>query len=245
MDNNVENNRKKIIIRAVIAVVYLVLTVAISVLVYPYVNDMTTHEGRMHLKELMESYKWLGILLFVVVQALQVIIVIIPPVQIIGGMLYGWFFGAVLSYAGLFLGSVAVFWLVKLIGYPLVETFIAKKHIKKFKFLEDEKRLEFILFLLFLIPGVPKDALAYLVPLTKIKPRNYFLYVLPARIPAVIISTVFGKNVVSGNIPGTIIVTAILIILAFLGFFYKDKIINKLHRKKKPQKKSDNDKKNT
>ena len=56
-----------------------------------------------------------------------------------------------------------IFLLVKKIGTPIVEAFVDEKQLKKFKFLQDERKLTGILIVLYLIPGIPKDVLTYIV----------------------------------------------------------------------------------
>ena len=172
-------------------------------------------------------------LIFTAIQAVQVIIAIVPPIQIVGGLLFGWFFGAILSFAGVLLGSLVIFLLVKKIGTPVVEAFVDEKQIKKFKFLQDERKLTGILIVLYLIPGIPKDVLTYIVPLTKISTRDFFMYVMPCRLPAIVMSTVLGSNVGSGNFKIAVGIIAAFMVIGIIGFFFKDTILNKIKQHKK------------
>jgi uncharacterized membrane protein YdjX (TVP38/TMEM64 family) len=202
----------------------------------PLINTMRTEEGMAALQARLESYSGLlGVLVFVFFQALQVVIAVIPPIQIIGGLLFGWLLGGLLSFLGTVLGTLCIFVLVKRFGRPLVEAFVNEKHLKKYDFLEDEKKLTFILMILYIIPGIPKDVISYIVPLTKISRRDFFLYVMPCRLPAIIMSTVLGSNVGHGNFTIVVGVLCAAIIIGIVGALFKDVILNKIkqHRKSK------------
>ena len=69
---------------------------------------------------------------------------------------------------GIFLGSAVIFLLVRKLGVRLVEVFFSVEKIRSLHFLQNEKRLDRVLFFIMMIPGTPKDLLSYFVPLTKI-----------------------------------------------------------------------------
>lgn len=226
--------RKKV---QIISLVVFLLVLAIATWVtLPLINILRTQEGMEEIKETLEGYSGIvGVLVFTFIQALQVIVAIVPPIQIVGGLLFGWFFGAILSFVGVVIGSVIIFMLVKKIGTPIVEAFVDEKQLKKFKFLQDERKLTGILMVLYIIPGIPKDVLTYIVPLTKVSKKDFFMYVMPCRLPAIIMSTVLGSNVGSGNFKIVIGIVAVFMIIGIVGLFFKDNILNKIkqHKKKK------------
>ena len=172
-----------------------------------------------------------AMLIFFLMQTVQVIIAVIPPVQIVGGVLFGWFVGCLLSFGGTMLGTLVIFVMVSRFGRPLVEAFVNEKHLEKFGFLQNEQKLIRILVILYLIPGIPKDVISYIVPLTPVKKRDFFLYVMPCRLPAIIMSTVLGDNIYDGNIKVVCAVISAALAVGAIGFFTKDKIVAKLKKK--------------
>lgn len=183
-------------------------------------------------KEKLLSYGWKSIPLFILLQAAQVVIAAIPGevVQLAGGYIYGILPGTIYSLAGIMAGSVIVFTVSKLLGYPLVKLFVSDKTLDKFNFLINNDKSEIIMFLLFLIPGAPKDILTYIAGLTPVKPLRFFAAVTVARLPALFASSVIGSNIQGKNYTMAIIVAALAIILFLVGILYKDKILHKLHR---------------
>lgn len=234
-----EKQDKSNTIRIIIMIIFCFAIVGISIFMIPVIKMLSSQEGRGKLKEIVESFGAWGPLMFVGIQVVQVVIAIIPgePIEIIGGMLFGCFGGLFLCLAGILIGTVLIFYLVKWIGQPLVSVFVNSEKLKKYKILNDEKKLETLIFVLFLIPGTPKDALTYFVPLTKIRPKKYFVYSTIARIPSVISSTVVGTSIGKGKFAVSIIIFAITAAIGLVGILYNDKLFSNMKQKVKHKKK--------
>ena len=183
-------------IKIIIIVVLIVLCLTLTLLLSPYFKYLASEDGLNSFKNTIDETGVGGWLVFIAIQFVQVIIAFIPgePVEILGGFLFGSVIGSLLCLVGSFLGTTAVYYLVKVIGKPLVGAFVNKKVIKKHDFLNNEKKLELVVFILFLIPGTPKDILTYIVPLTKIEPMKFFVLSTIARIPSVVSSVVAGAS---------------------------------------------------
>lgn len=226
--------RNKRRVQIITAIVILVILAAATLASIPLIKALRTEEGMDKLKETLET-KYSGfesMLIFTLIQALQVIIAVIPPVQIIGGVLFGWFVGFLLSFGGTMLGTFVIFMMVSRFGKPLVEAFVDEKHLTKYKFLQDESKLIKVLVILYLIPGIPKDIISYIVPLTKVKRRDFFIYVMPCRIPAIMMSTTLGSNAIDGNFKTALCIVFAAIVLGIFGFLFKDSIVEKLNKHK-------------
>ena len=227
-----KRNKKRVQIITLIAL-GVVLAIA-TIAAIPLIKALRTEEGLEGIRDRLEAYSGVGgIIVFTFLQALQVVIAVIPPVQVVGGMLFGWLWGGLLSFAGTVLGTLVIFLIVKKLGRPVVEAFVDEKHLKKYKFLQDEKKLTVILIILYLIPGIPKDVISYIVPLTQVSKRDFFLYVMPCRLPAILLSTLLGSGVTSGNYRIIIIALSICFGAGIIGFLFKDVIVNKIKGRKK------------
>ncbi len=103
---------------------------------------------------------------FITIQAFQVIAAPIPGevTGLLGGYLYGPFLGILLSTVGLTLGSFLAFVLSRAFGRPFAEKFVPESAMQRFDYLLHHKGLVLV-FLLFLIPGFPKDYLCYILGL--------------------------------------------------------------------------------
>lgn len=223
-------NKDSLKFKIIVFTVYVILIAGLTVALIPLAKLLTSEGGMERFKNILESYKAFGIIIFTLVQAVQVLVVIVPPVQIVGGMLFGGILGSIFSLIGLWAGSALVFWLVKTTGAPLVHAIISKKNIKKFSFFENTDKICLITFVLYLIPGTPKDALTYIVPLTNLDMKRFLLMVMPARIPAIVISAFFGSCIQKGQYTATIIIAVVMVLFGIFGFLYRDKIVEKMKK---------------
>ena len=213
-------HKKKIQIISLVAIIAVIAMATVACI--PLIKALHSKAGIAALERKLDNYSGIvGVLIFTFIQALQVVIAVIPPVQVVGGVLFGWFWGGLLSFLGTLLGTMAIFVLVKKFGRPIVEAFV------------DEKKLTVILIILYLIPGIPKAVISYIVPLTPISKKDFFYYVMPCRLPAIMLSTILGSNVKSGNFTVALVVLGVALVAGIVGFLFKDVIVNKMKQHKK------------
>ncbi len=221
---------RKIIIKAVlIAVLLLVLVLLCVRYLVPLTRLLMTEEGRTLICERVRSFGVFAPLVFLLLMALQIVIAFIPggPLELIGGMLFGSVLGLCITMLGAVLGSTCVYLLVRKFGKPLVDFFVNEEKMKRFKFLQDEDKLEFWVFVLFLIPGIPKDLLTYIVPLTRIRARDFLLLSNVARFPSIAASVLIGDSLTDGHYRLAICICAAAAILTFVGFRLRSKLLKK------------------
>ena len=136
-----------------------------------------------------------GRVLFVGLIVLQIVVAFIPgePFELAAGYAFGALWGTLLVWIGAIIGTTVVFLFVRKIGVKAVEVFFPREKINSMKYLQDEKKLNVAAFLLFLIPGTPKDLLTYLAGLTKIRLLPWIVLTSIARIPSIVTSTISGN----------------------------------------------------
>ncbi len=136
-----------------------------------------------------------GRIAFLAMQVLQVVVAVIPgeALELGAGYAFGAVEGTALCMLGTAAGGAAVFGLVRRFGLPLVELFFDIEKIRRLPILQKPRRLEALVFLVFFIPGTPKDLLTYAVGLTPIRFGVYFWLTLAARVPSIVTSTVGGS----------------------------------------------------
>jgi len=197
-----------------------------------YGPEMTMFVSDPHaFREYLLSFGPWSAVVFMLFQVLQVVIAVIPgePVQIAGGYIFGTFLGTVYSTLGITAGYIIIFTSVRLLGFPLVKALVPAKEFEKFGALINSPKLETTIFLLFLIPGVPKDILVYVAGLTPIQPVLFFIIITFARTPAVIGSSFIGAKIQSSQYLIAIIVSLAASILFVLGYIFKQRVIDFLH----------------
>lgn len=184
--------KKRIIgIASVVAVIIVFLVLAI-LLKNPL---LTAIRDRASFRTWMQERGFLKYPLMIGIMALQVIIAFIPgePIEIIAGYIFGAWGGLLLCLLGTALGSVLIILVVRKYGMRVVSLFVEKDQIDNLRFFKDPKKRDAAIFLLFLIPGTPKDILTYLSGLVPIHLGKYLLLTSIARIPSIITSTTGGN----------------------------------------------------
>jgi len=231
----IRNIPKKDKIKFAVFAAFILVMLIVALIFLPNIVALKDQEARDALKETILSYGVWGWLVFGAIQLFQVIFAVIPgePIEVIAGLLYGPWGGLAICLAGTLIGSILIYFLVKGLGYSFVSQMINIKDSKRFAFLGDTKKLNLIVFVLFFIPGTPKDVLTYLVPLTEIKPLHYFVITTFARIPSVITSTFAGDAISEGKWIETVLIFAATGLVALLGIIFNDKIIAFFTRIKK------------
>ena len=175
-----------------------------------------------------EAHGFGGKLLFVGMVILQVIVAIIPgePLEIGAGYAFGAVEGTLLCLIGIAIGSTLVFLLVRKFGVPLVEIFFPVEKIRSLRFLQDSRRLNRLTFLLFFIPGTPKDLLCYFVGLTEMKLPVWMAISFFARIPSVVTSTLGGDALGTQSYLRAVIVFAVAAVLSAAGLYLYHRLKN-------------------
>ena len=153
------------------------------------------------IRDWVNSWGILAPLVFVFLQIIQVVIFIIPGEipQIAGGYLFGFFWGIVLSTVGIAIGSAINFYLARILGLPFVEALMPRKSLEKIRTLISGTRSSLIYFIIFLIPGIPKDVIAYVAGLSNIKFWVFIAISSSGRLLGLIISVIIGVAIAEKN----------------------------------------------
>lgn len=163
---------------------------------------------------------------------LQVVIAVLPgePFEIAAGYAFGAVEGTILCIAASTLGSVMVFLLVRYFGVPLVEVFFSEEKLQRIKFLKTSPKRDFIFFIIFMIPGTPKDLLCYFAGLTDIKFTLWLLICSLGRLPSIVTSTVGGDALGTSNYWFAAAVFAATLVISLVGLLVYKHICNS-HKK--------------
>jgi uncharacterized membrane protein YdjX (TVP38/TMEM64 family) len=176
-------------------------------------------------------------LIFMGLQVLQVLIAPIPGEAsgILGGYLFGAWPGFFYSSLGLTLGSWIAFGIGRVIWDLMPERAMDTRLYRRFNTLASTGQ-SIIPFLLFLIPGMPKDALSYLLGFSRM-PLAIFLFITGiGRMPGTLMLSFQGADVHAANYSQLAVLVGISLVLGLAGFLYRRKLLANLllhHRKQK------------
>lgn len=172
-----------------------------------------------------------GRVAFVGMVVFQLIIAIIPgePLEMGAGYAFGAVEGTLLCILGCVIGSALVFLFVRRFGVKLVEVFFSREKIRSLRFLQDSRRLNLLTFIVFFIPGTPKDLLSYFIGLTDMKLGTWLLITGVARIPSIVTSTVTGDALGLQNYQFALIAFGATLLLSLVGILVYRRLSARRH----------------
>ena len=197
------------------------------------------------LKDTVASWGWLAPLVFIVIQALQVIISPFPGEVTgpVGGALFGTTWGLIYSTIGLTIGTMICFGIGRMWGEPLVRPWLSEHHWNRMNFIIEAEGA-ILCLILYLIPGFPKDIISYLFG---ISPMPFWVFAIVStlgRLPGTWIGSYFGAHVAEQQYLYAIIFIALVAGLTLPLFYYRQRIIRffsyprsrrRLDRKREPE----------
>lgn len=228
--------KKSKFLKIIITIFAIAIVVGIIMYLFPIVKNLTTPEGRIEFKEKIDELGIWGVLLLFVLQLAQIFLIIIPgePIEILAGMCYGTLGGLIFITLSSAIITTLIMFLVGKLGRKFVYEFFTKERIDKIensKMFKNPKRLEWIMIILFLIPGTPKDLIVYIAALLPINPVRFIIISSLARFPSIISSTLAGANLATGNWKISILIYLITFAIIGVAIF----IINKFDKSKAAQ----------
>lgn len=188
------------------------------------------YEDKHFLKETLHTWGVLAPLIFIVLQALQVVISPIPgeATGFLGGYLFGEWMGFVYSTIGLTLGSVAAFGVGRWLGAHFVRNLVSKQTWERLGFIVEAEGA-ILCFIVYLIPGLPKDVVCYLFG---ISPMPLWVFALVSglgRMPGTWIRSAQGAKTATGQYIQVVAITAIAVAVALPLYYYRHRIVTWFH----------------
>lgn len=214
-----KNNKMKIFKVFIFILILLIMSI-ITIKVFPIFKNIATEEGRNEFKVNIENAGYQGVLMIFGLMFTQIFFPILPgePVELLAGMCFGTWGGLLVLYAGVFVTTLVIYFLVRKFGRDFILAFISEEKIDKIeksKTWNDKSKIRTLLFLSFFIPGLPKDIFVYIGALLPINPIEFLLISTFARFPSIISSTIAGSNILYGN--WTIILITYIITFTISG----------------------------
>jgi uncharacterized membrane protein YdjX (TVP38/TMEM64 family) len=191
---------------------------------------------RAYLTRFLESLGMWSFAGFILLQVIQVIAAPIPGEVsgFLGGYLYGPFLGVLLNTIGLTIGSIIAFQLSRTFGRPAVDRLVDPKTMARFDFLLHHKG-GFLVFLLFLLPGFPKDYLCYILGLGHLSLFEFVVIGGAGRLLGTLMLTFGGSFLRDQKYMELSLLTGAALVIIFLVLVYKDTLerwLKVLHEKR-------------
>lgn len=222
--NNIKEEKKYIIIRRIITIIFLSIFTIAGIKAFPVVMSMSTESGRIAFKQNVEAMGNNGPLYVLAIQVLQMIVAVIPgePVEMAASMCFGFKKGIILCLVGFFIGSCIIFIIVRNVGMGFIQLFFSKEKIESIKdkkYFKNTAAFEAALFIIFIIPGIPKDIFLYMAGLTPIKMTKFLFLATFARTPALIISNFAGQRISQGKLHEAILLYVATLVIGLTAVY--------------------------
>jgi uncharacterized membrane protein YdjX (TVP38/TMEM64 family) len=211
----------------------------ISYLIYQFNSSLWIQAVRIYnflhdphqLKAFVHSFGPYAPLAYILVQALQVIIAPIPggAIEFLSGYLFGVKAGFIYSMVGSILGSWLAFSLAKIFEKIVVEKFVSPESMRKFDYLIEHQGV-ILSFLLFLIPGFPKDALCYILGLTPMQLSTFLIISTVGRVPGTLMAIFQGAKASDGHLKILLILLGVSALVILICWIHHEKIHRFLKR---------------
>ena len=228
---------KKISKAKIIKLIALILVITIlliaTIYMIPIMKEIKTPEGQAQFKEKITNSGITGVLILFGLELAQVVLAILPgePIEILAGICFGPIWGTIFLMISVFIVTCIIYFLVKKFGRDFIYEFFSKEKVNKLensKLFKDEKKIELVMIILFLIPGTPKDLLVYIGALLPMKSSRFIAISTLLRFPSIISSTIAGDKIIVGQWKVVVLAYIVTFLITFIVIF----IVNKLDKNK-------------
>lgn len=221
--------------KAFIKIAILLSLIVLCVVLFFYYDLYTFLVSRKKIIDFVNSFGPLSVVIFIGLQILQVIVAPIPGEVngFIGGYLYGPVLGTLYSTIGLAIGSWIAFALARTLGLPFVEKVIDPKMLRKYDHFMEHRGV-LITFILFLIPGFPKDALSYIIGLSHMKMTTFLIVCTGGRLFGTIMLSVSGNCARNDQTIAMAAILGISTLIVVLAYYYHEELLHLVRKKRHP-----------
>lgn len=224
------SNHKKILAYVKFAILLIVIAGIPAFLYLKYGAEIFSKDAADRVIAYLTANQGISALLIIVIQALQVIICILPgqPIQFASSYMFGVVRGLILSLIGAVIGTAVSFFLAKLLGRDMLYILFDEEKVEDYKRKLNSGKGILIVAFIYLIPGVPKDLLSYVAGISDMKFKSFISVSTIARTPGMLGSLLLGHFYGSKNYTATIILCVIVAIILLICFIKRDEIMKKL-----------------
>ena len=237
---DLEKRRK---VKRVLSIISLVIVLALlGLITWFFCAKFKEISNAESFKEYILSFGPAGVLVGLGFQLLQIFVALIPGevIEIGLGYAFGAIRGTLICYTGLFIASTLIFLLVKKFGRKIVLLFVSEESLNGMKFVQkveqNPEKLKKLMFLLFFIPGTPKDLFTYFFGLTPVSLKDFLWISMLARIPSVVSSTIGGMLIHNKNYVLAAVLFLVTALVSLVGWFGYEKISSRITEKRPPEK---------
>ena len=227
-----DSSGKKII--AILKLILLVIIIAgIPAFLYlKYGSDVFSKDTAYRVVDYLRQNSRIAFLLIIGLQIIQVVICILPgqPIQFAASYMFGVTKGFLLSIIGAVIGTIISFYLAKALGSDAMHVFFDEEKIEDYQRKLNSGRGLLLAFLIYLIPGIPKDLVSYAAGISEMRFRPFLLVATVGRSPGMLGSLLLGHYFGEQNYRAIAVLSVIVAIILLICFIKREALIGFLDR---------------
>ena len=191
-----QENKRKVIISVLKIFLLLIIVVGIPLYIYFFQRErLMEFDSFNAVVEHLGQYKLEAIPIYIGLQIIQIVISVIPGqvFQLAAGYLYTFLPALILSVTGAILGTMVSFYLARFLGSDFVHLFFGREKTLEYVEKLNSKKAYMAVFLIYLIPGIPKDVVSYAAGISEMKFKAFLILSVIGRLPGMMGSIMIGS----------------------------------------------------
>lgn len=218
---------KRLIAFGKLFLLFAILIVVPLVLYFLYRDTLFNKAYLSNISNKLNEFKGFAFIPLICLQVFQIVICIIPgqPIQFASSYLYGILGGFLISLTGAIIGTVITYYLARFLGSDALHIIFGEEKVKSHVRKLNSRRAYMIIFLVYLIPGVPKDFTSYIAGISNVKLKPFLLLSVIGRSPGVLESLLFGAFLAQRNYFGITVLIIVSIIILLLCYMKRDVLL--------------------
>ena len=228
MNNEASSDKYKKILALSKLILLVIIVAGIPAFLYlKYRAELFSKDSAERVVDYLKANSSIAALLIICIQIVQVVICFLPgqPVQFAASYMFGVARGFAFSITGAVIGTVISFYLAKLLGNDAMNLFFGEEKVRDYKKKLDSGRGLLLAFLIYLIPGIPKDIVSYVAGISDMRFRPFLLVATVGRIPGMLGSLMLGHFFGRQDYRAMIIIAVIIAVILLICYIKRDALI--------------------
>lgn len=174
------------------------------------------------------SYQNQSYLFYLGIQIIQIVISVIPGqfMNMAAGWVFAFPIALILSIVGAAIGTFLTYGMAKLLGRKAMKILISPDNYNNFLKRLNSKRAYVTVFILYLVPGLPKDILGYIAGISNVKFLPFLFISLIGRLPALAVSIMVGSMLHKESYIGVVVISLMMVAISILGLINRKKVLH-------------------
>ena len=233
MSSGISHDRNKKILAILKLILLLLIIAGIPAFLYiRFGSGIFSRDTASRIVEYLKLNSHIAFLIIIGLQILQVVVCFLPgqPIQFAASYMFGVWAGFLFSIIGAVIGTGISFYAAKLLGSDAMHLFFGEEKVKDYQRRLNSGRGLLLAFLIYLIPGIPKDLVSYAAGVSEMRFRPFLLVSAVGRSPAMLGSLLLGHFFEKQNYRAIVILSVTVAVILLICFIKRKDLISFLDR---------------